>query len=486
MRGRLSRPRLALGIGILAAAGILAFLLLRGGDDSGGDGREPGSKVHATGRPEAATLDQLRDLGSAVGHPVYWAGQQPGRQATSSTVDPDGKVYVRDPAQGVPVGSRASSLTIRTYPYIDAFGALQAAAGRSGGITDRTPDGGLVVTFPTSPNNVHVAFPGSDYEIEVYDPRAGGALEWRPRARERLSGKRPVKPLTGSRRLVYSQRSQSLSRSDGFPKRDSGGLLQGWPIVGEKKPGTSVTRKTGPRPAKRSNSAFPIDPENGSAKRRFRSSPESVTSGGAVFGVLVANERAKLGLTQRDLAARIHTSPSTVARIEQGHPPSAEIMERLSVALSVELPGPLRRWNRYASRPACRNPCGNASRAPQSVRDALRVPQSVRTAPRVPQSVRTALRVPQSVRNALRVPRSSLALGSRVFWPILAALGVTMIALIAVSLSTSPKHPGLPPAACRRRLECAGCSGLNPPLSCASAKGGGCRGPKGRRAEARA
>jgi transcriptional regulator with XRE-family HTH domain len=157
-----------------------------------------------------------------------------------------------------------------------------------------------------------------------------------------------------------------------------------------------VTRKTGLRPAKRSNSAFPIDPENGSAKRRFRSSPESVTSGGAVFGALVANERAKLGLSQRELAARIHTSPSTVERIEQGHPPSAEIMERLSVALSVELPGPLRR-------------------------------SVARISPRVPQSVRTAL----------RVPRSSLALGSRIFWPILAALAVTTIALIAVSLSTS-------------------------------------------------
>ena len=177
MTGRLSRPRLALGIGILAAAGIIAFLLLRGGDDSGGDGREPGSKVHATGRPEAATLDQLRDLGSAVGHPVYWAGQQPGRHY-ELTVDPDGKVYLRYLAEGVPVGSRrASSLTIGTYPYIDAFGALQAAARRSGGITDRTPDDGLVVTFPTSPNNVYVAFRGTDYEIEVYDPNAGRALE---------------------------------------------------------------------------------------------------------------------------------------------------------------------------------------------------------------------------------------------------------------------------------------------------------------------
>ena len=103
------------------------------------------------------------------------------------------------------------------------------------------------------------------------------------------------------------------------------------------------------------------------------------------------------------------------------------MMERLSVALSVELPGPLRRSVARIYAP----------RVPQSVRTAPRVPRSVRTAPRVPQSVRNAPRVPQSVRNALRVPRSSLALGSHLFRPILAALGVTMIALIAVSLNTS-------------------------------------------------
>jgi hypothetical protein len=177
MTDRLSGPRLALGIGILAAAGIIAFLLLRGGDDSRRDGSEPGSTVHATGRPEAATLDQLRDLGSLVGHTVYWAGEQPGFHF-ELTVDPDGKVYIRYLAHGSPVGSsRVSSLTIGTYPYIDAFGTLQTAARRSGGLTDRTPDDGLVVSFPNSPNNVYVAFQGTDYEIEVYDPHPGRALE---------------------------------------------------------------------------------------------------------------------------------------------------------------------------------------------------------------------------------------------------------------------------------------------------------------------
>ncbi len=189
-----------------------------------------------------------------------------------------------------------------------------------------------------------------------------------------------------------------------------------------------MTRKTGLRPAKRSNSPFPIDPENGSATRRFSPSSESVTSGGAVFGALVANERAKLGLTQRELAARIHTSLSTVARIEQGHPPSAEIMERLSVALSVEPPGPLRRSVARIAPPSgsVRRSVARIAPPSGSVRRSV-----ARIAPPSGSVRRSVARI------APRVPRSSLALGSRIFWPILAALGVTTIALIAVSLSTS-------------------------------------------------
>ena len=177
MTSRLSRPRVVAGIGLVVAASIIALLLLRGGHDSGGEGGDVGSNLQATGRPEAASLDRLRDVANSVGHSVYWAGQQSGRKY-ELTVEHDRKVYVRYLAEGVPVGSRkVRSLSIGTYPYIDAFGALQAVARQPGAITDQTPDGGLVVGNETNPNNVYIAYPRSDYQIEVYDPRAGMALK---------------------------------------------------------------------------------------------------------------------------------------------------------------------------------------------------------------------------------------------------------------------------------------------------------------------
>jgi transcriptional regulator with XRE-family HTH domain len=85
------------------------------------------------------------------------------------------------------------------------------------------------------------------------------------------------------------------------------------------------------------------EPEGRPAGRRFAPSRKNVTQGGLVFGALVANQRTRLGLTQRELAARIGMSPSTIGRIEQGHPPDRQILERLSAFFNVDRPSPVRR-----------------------------------------------------------------------------------------------------------------------------------------------
>ena len=77
----------------------------------------------------------------------------------------------------MPVGSPEGSLTVATYPYSEAFETLEAAAAQPGAVTGDAPGGGLVVGNESNPNNVYLAFPGSDLEIEVFDPAEGEALE---------------------------------------------------------------------------------------------------------------------------------------------------------------------------------------------------------------------------------------------------------------------------------------------------------------------
>ena len=65
-------------------------------------------------------------------------------------------------------------------------------------------------------------------------------------------------------------------------------------------------------------------------------SGSKITDGGEIFGRLVAVRRAGLGLSQEDLAARMDSSQSDVAHIEEGRPPSTEALNRLAPALDVE------------------------------------------------------------------------------------------------------------------------------------------------------
>lgn len=169
---RLRQPRIAAAIGIALAIIIILVLVLAGGDDEGGSD-EPA----ASGEAEAASVEDLQELADSVEHPVYWAGEQEGKQY-ELTVSEEGNIFVRYLDADVEIGSRdVASLTIGTYPVPDAFGALQKNAKQPGALRGKTPDGGLVVSNEASANSVYIAYPGTDIQIEVYDPNPKLAFE---------------------------------------------------------------------------------------------------------------------------------------------------------------------------------------------------------------------------------------------------------------------------------------------------------------------
>ena len=161
---RLREPRNAAIVGVLIAAVVVALFLLLKNDDNGNN--EPA----ATGGAEATSVQGLRDLAKSVDHPVYWAGERPGKQYELTITD-QGNIFVRYLDANTPIGSRSvASLTIGTYPVADAYAATKAVGNQSGSKTGETPDGGFVVTNRDKPQSVYIAYPGSDHQIEVYDP----------------------------------------------------------------------------------------------------------------------------------------------------------------------------------------------------------------------------------------------------------------------------------------------------------------------------
>ena len=77
----------------------------------------------------------------------------------------------------MPAGSRRTSLTVATYPLARGYEILKDVSRRPGETTGHTPDGGLCRRRGRNRNNAYIAYPGTDLQIEVYDPKAGRAFE---------------------------------------------------------------------------------------------------------------------------------------------------------------------------------------------------------------------------------------------------------------------------------------------------------------------
>ncbi len=153
---------------VVVAAAAVWFLSRN--DSSSSSTRGP---VDAS-KPVALSAGGLQTLASAVPQPIYWAGARRGYlyELTRTTGN---DVYIRYLPPGVDAGAKAAKyLTVATYPFKDALNALQKVS-KGKGIP--IAGGGLALVDESYPNSVHLAYPGVDYQVEVYDPSPARARE---------------------------------------------------------------------------------------------------------------------------------------------------------------------------------------------------------------------------------------------------------------------------------------------------------------------
>jgi hypothetical protein len=165
-RARRQEVRVGAVVAVALAIGLVVWLVAI----RGGGGSSSKAKSSATIAPTAASPDRLRSLAKDVGHPIYWIG--PAANTTYElTKTPSGRIYVRYLTNGVTVGSKSPSYTfIGTYPFPDAYKALQGLAKESTDKSFSAPADGLAVYAKNVPTNIYLAYPGSNVQIEVYDP----------------------------------------------------------------------------------------------------------------------------------------------------------------------------------------------------------------------------------------------------------------------------------------------------------------------------
>jgi hypothetical protein len=175
-RGRASslasshRVRIGAVIALAVAVGVIVWLVLQ---NSGGSS----PTTHAqSNQPVAASRHRLRALATSLGHPLFWLGPEPG-YTYELTQTQNGKIYIRYLPHGVKIGSAKPYLTVATYPFPGAFPAIQKLAQTRGAVSVKLPLGGLALLDTGYPESVHVAYPGVNYQIEVYDPTAAAAMQ---------------------------------------------------------------------------------------------------------------------------------------------------------------------------------------------------------------------------------------------------------------------------------------------------------------------
>ena len=124
--------------------------------------------------PRQVSPAELRAVSAAVHHPVYWAGARPGT-TYELTRAPGGHVFVRYLPPGAKVGTEHPDLTVGTYPVDGAYGLTKKLAHQSGSVRVAVGDGGVAFFSRAHPENVYLAYPKTQLQIEVYDPTAGQA-----------------------------------------------------------------------------------------------------------------------------------------------------------------------------------------------------------------------------------------------------------------------------------------------------------------------
>ena len=122
----------------------------------------------------AISASGLKTLANGLGHPIYWAGPQSGT-TYELTQAADGRIYIRYLPAGVVLGSRHPYLTVATYPLLNAYAATTDIAGRASSVKVAAKGGAVAFYGKALPNNVYMAFPGANYQVEIYSPTASEA-----------------------------------------------------------------------------------------------------------------------------------------------------------------------------------------------------------------------------------------------------------------------------------------------------------------------
>lgn len=122
------------------------------------------------------TESELRQIVSELGQTIYWAGPMTNARYTLSVNDTASFVRYLPEGKGADDTSM-NYLIIATYVINGAFDAVRSAGNEQEGISITNSDGAAIYYNKSSPNNIYLAYPNSNFQIEIFDPSDERALQ---------------------------------------------------------------------------------------------------------------------------------------------------------------------------------------------------------------------------------------------------------------------------------------------------------------------
>jgi hypothetical protein len=173
-----SRAPTAIVVALIVFAAVGALVWSLASSDSAGSTDPNAATAPVEGvAARIVSVPTLRALANANGRPLYWAGARP-ETRIEYTRRTDGTTFVRYLTGGAKAGDpNARYLVVATYVQPDAYARVSAIASRTHLVEARLPDGGIAITRPGRPQNIHLVYPKLPYQIEVYAPTAQQARQ---------------------------------------------------------------------------------------------------------------------------------------------------------------------------------------------------------------------------------------------------------------------------------------------------------------------
>jgi hypothetical protein len=161
----------------LVAAGFLAWMLLDEDDSAPAPTTSlPAAVTRGLGRPSIASVAELQAAAASSRTPFYWAGPRQGTRLELTRAR-TGAIFIRYLPPDARPGDPQPFLTIAAYPRRNAFTEVRGASRNRTSETIHLAGGGIAVYDPDRPRNVHLAYPGQAYQIEVFAPEDSVARE---------------------------------------------------------------------------------------------------------------------------------------------------------------------------------------------------------------------------------------------------------------------------------------------------------------------